>query len=829
MPETDKPGTFYLGRSYDLAKRQTGDEPLLYDSKDLTTHAVCVGMTGSGKTGLCLALLEEAALNGIPAIAIDPKGDLGNLLLAFPNLQPSDFRPWIEADEAARQKVTPDKFAASQAKLWSDGLAKWGQGPDRIRRYCDATERVIYTPGSSTGIPITVLKSFAAPPKALMDDGDAFRDRIASAASGLLALLGINADPVRSREHILLSNLLETSWRAGRDLDLQQLIRQIQQPPFGKIGAVDLESFFPAAQRTKLSMSLNNLLASPSFAGWLEGQSLDISQMLFTPAGKPRLAVVSIAHLDDAQRMFFVTILLNEILAWIRTQSGTSNLRALLYMDEVFGYFPPVGNPPSKRPMLTLLKQARAFGLGCMLATQNPVDLDYKGLSNAGTWFLGRLQTERDKARVLDGLEGASAEAGSTFNRHDMEAKLASLGNRVFLMNNVHSNKPVVFQSRWAMSYLRGPLTRDQVKTLMDPLRKEFIGPTAGAAKLSAEVSNAASTSGNEATPAASAGFAGSSNRPILPAMIHEQFASVSGRVPDGYHLQYLPALLGKGKLHYVQASGNVDVWQDCVLVQPIHDTPPGDIWDGAALLGEPPATDPQPDDSGTFADLPAELACDKSYPIFQRQMADHLYRTASLALWQCEPLEQLSKPGETQEDFRTRLACQASERRDAERAKVTDSYAPKLAAADADVAKQQAKASTEKWQFFAKLGSVAMVAVDAVLRAKGMGPRGRPRSASTAFSQAAKEHGQQAVVQVDLASALDNKQRLEQARDQALADIDAKYKSDTIPLTHCELKPRKGDTTVDHVALLWLPFRTDAAGRTEAVYQLPNSSNTST
>jgi hypothetical protein len=823
MPETDKPGSFYLGRSYDLAKRQTGDQPLLYDSKDLTTHAVCVGMTGSGKTGLCVALLEEAALDGIPAIAIDPKGDLGNLLLAFPDLKPSDFRPWIETDEAARQKISPDEFAAAQAKLWKEGLAKRDQGPERIRRYCDATECVIYTPGSNIGIPITVLKSFAAPPKALIDDGEAFRDRISSAASGLLALLGIDADPVRSREHILLSNLLETSWQAGRDLDLQQLIRQIQLPPFGKIGAVDLESFYPAAQRTKLSMSLNNLLASPSFAGWLEGQSLDISQMLFTPAGKPRLAVVSIAHLDDAQRMFFVAILLNEILAWIRTQSGTSNLRALLYMDEVFGYFPPVGNPPSKRPMLTLLKQARAFGLGCMLATQNPVDLDYKGLSNAGTWFLGRLQTERDKARVLDGLEVASAEAGSTFNRRDMEAKLASLGNRVFLMNNVHSNKPVVFQSRWAMSYLRGPLTRDQVKSLVDPLRKEFAkSDPGGAVAPPATINDTTPAALFAASPVRASLFAAASNRPILPATIDEQFASLSGRVPDGYHLKYLPAILGKGKLHYVQASGNFDVWQDCVLVQPVQDTPPDDIWDGAAMLGEPPSTDPQPDDSGAFADLPAELARDKSYPIFQRQLSDHLYRTASLALWTCEPLEQLSKPGEAQEDFRTRLAAQASQCRDADRAKVTDTYAPKLAAADAEVAKQQAKASTEKWQFFAKVGSVAMVAVDAVLRAKRMGPRGRPRSASTAFSQAATEHGQQAVVQVDLASALDNKQRLEQARDQALADVDAKYKSDTLPLTHCELKTRKGDTTVDRVALLWHPFRTDAAGRMEAVYQLP-------
>ncbi|HEY2760307.1 MAG TPA: ATP-binding protein, partial [Pirellulales bacterium] len=573
-------------------------------------------------------------------------------------------------------------------------------------------------------------------------------------------------------------------------------------------------------------MSLNNLLASPSFAGWLEGESLDIPKMLFTSSGKPRLAVVSIAHLDDAQRMFFVTILLNEILAWIRTQSGTSNLRALLYMDEVFGYFPPVGNPPSKRPMLTLLKQARAFGLGCVLATQNPVDLDYKGLSNAGTWFLGRLQTERDKARVLEGLEGASAEAGAAFNRGEMEAKLASLGNRVFLMNNVHSNKPVVFQSRWAMSYLRGPLTRDQIKSLMDPLRKEF---AKGSASRADDTASGGTSVAPTATPVRSGSSSGASNRPILSAAIREVFAGISGRVPDGYQLQYRPALLGKCKLHYAQAAGNIDVWQDCCLVQSEQKTSPDDIWDGAPIFAESPSTDPQPDDSAAFADLPAELAREKSYPIFQRQLSDHLYRTASLAIWTCELLEQYSKPDEAQADFRARLATQVSARREAERARVTSTYAPKLAAADADIAKQQAKASTEKWQFFAKLGSVAMVAVDAVLRAKGMGPRGRPRSASTAFSQAAKEHGEQAVVQVDLATALDNKQRLEQARDQALADVDAKYNSDTVPLARFELKPRKGDITVDQVVLLWLPFRVDGAGRAEAVYQSPNSLNPQT
>ncbi len=242
---------------------------------------------------------------------------------------------------------------------------------------------------------------------------------------GCLALLGIDADPVRSREHIFLSTMLTKAWEEGQDLDVAEMIREIQQPPFDTVGVMDLDTFFPAKDRSALAMDLNNLLASPSFAGWMEGEPLDIQRLLYNPEGKPRLSIISIAHLDDAQRMFFVTILLNEVLAWMRTQPGTGSLRALLYMDEVYGYFPPVANPPSKQPMLTLLKQARAFGVGCVLATQNPVDLDYKGLSNCGTWFLGRLQTERDKARVIEGLEGASAQASATFNKQAMEATLA--------------------------------------------------------------------------------------------------------------------------------------------------------------------------------------------------------------------------------------------------------------------------------------------------------------------------------------------------------------------------------------------------------------------
>src|SRR6266550_4355749 len=464
----EKLGQFYLGREYDVEKKTSADKNLvLYDSKDLVTHAIVVGMTGSGKTGLCIDLIEEAAIDGVPAIAIDPKGDLTNLLLTFPDLQPLDFRPWINEEDAARKGLSPDEYAKQQADLWRNGLASWGEDGERIRRLKAAADFAIYTPGSSAGIPVSIVRSFAAPPAALREDAELFRERVATTATSLLALVGIAADPVKSREHILLSTLFTAAWTAGQDLDLTALVNQVQKPPMGRIGALDLEKFYPAKDREDLALRINGLIAAPGFAGWLEGEPLDVSAFFRSSAGKPRVSIFSIAHLSDAERMFFVALLLNDIYGWIRTQSGTTSLRAILYMDEIFGFFPPVAEPPSKRPMLNLLKQARAFGLGVVLATQNPVDLDYKGLANCGTWFLGRLQTERDKLRVLDGLEGASAAAGTNFDRSEMDRLLSGLGNRVFLMNNVHEDHPVVFQSRWALSYLRGPLTRQQIGQLM--------------------------------------------------------------------------------------------------------------------------------------------------------------------------------------------------------------------------------------------------------------------------------------------------------------------------------------------------------------------------
>src|SRR4051812_48612690 len=561
----EKLGVFYLGREFDPGANALKDDPVLYDSRDLTTHAVCMGMTGSGKTGLCLSLLEEAAIDGVPAICIDPKGDLGNLMLTFPDLAPADFEPWVDAGEAARKGQTTAQLAAAAAESWKKGLAEWDQSPARIARLRAAADVAIYTPGAETGLPLSVLRSFAPPATALLADAGAVRDRVGAVVAGLLSLLGIDADPIGSREHILLANILEGAWRKGLSLDMPGLIQAVQKPAFDKLGAFDLETFFPAKDRLKLAMQLNNLIASPGFATWMTGELLDAQRLLFTADGKPRISVISIAHLNDAERMFIVTLVLNEVIAWMRNQSGTSSLRALFYMDEIFGYFPPTANPPSKQPMLTLLKQARAFGLGVVLATQNPVDLDYKGLSNCGTWFIGRLQTERDKLRVIEGLKSALPDADSS----NLEGLMSSLTQRVFLMRNVHEDAAILMKTRWALSYLRAPLTGAEITRAMGERK---------AAAPSANDLGAATP----ATPASSG--APSGGRPPVGAGIAEYFlAATKGAGP----ILYKPMVAGFGKLHYVDSKLALDEWQTAGWLAPFDDGGGKASWEDATRDGQ--------------------------------------------------------------------------------------------------------------------------------------------------------------------------------------------------------------------------------------------------
>ena len=840
MKDFEKLGAFYLGKRYDLGDRELEDDLILYDSKDLTTHAICVGMTGSGKTGLCLTLLEEAAIDGVPAIIIDPKGDLPNLALAFEKLDPESFRPWIDEGEATREGATVEQYAATVAARWRKGLAEWGQGPARIKNYCASVDIPIYTPGSNSGLPLTVLRSFNAPKPELIADNDAYRAHVTAAASGLLALLGIDADPVQDREHILIATLLDHAWRAGKNVDVAELIRQIQDPPLATIGVVPLDSFYPDKDRNQLAMRLNNLLASPSFAGWMEGEPLDVSRLLYTREGKPRLAIISIAHLSDPERMFFVTILLNEVIGWMRSQPGTSSLRALLYMDEVFGFFPPISNPPSKTPMLTLLKQARAHGLGVVLATQNPVDLDYKGLSNIGTWFLGRLQTARDKQRVLEGLEGAAAQTGSQFDRAKMDQALAALGKRVFLMNNVHEDGPVTFHTRWAMSYLRGPLTRAQIKKLMDPRRPQGEAePTAtnpGASETAkmdkGSVAGRKTAGGPGATTAPEvevADSAASTARPKLPRRVRERFLAPLVPSDEDVTLAYRPALLAKVHLHYARASYKIDLWEDFSLLVRLPERVKKSPWTDETLQVEPTdlALDKEPEAEATYLADAELLGKWANYTRWKKQCETFCYQTRPMQLYRCAELKSYSQPGESEGEFRARLRHLARERRDVEVEKLRNKYARRVARSEENISKAEARVAREEaqrgraytktaWSF----GSTIME----VLFGRKTRSRATARSGSRAArdaSEAYKQHGDVRAAKAKLSAEKKSYRELKKRIERETKRIDAAYEPDALAVEPLVLRPRKSDIEIERIALVWLPFHVHAEGQMESVHEI--------
>jgi hypothetical protein len=789
MQDFEKLGVFYLGKPYDPETSQAKDEPLLYTSKDLVTHAVCVGMTGSGKTGLCISLLEEAAIDGIPAIAIDPKGDLTNLLLTFPKLAPEDFRPWINEDDARNKGVSPDDFARQQAELWTKGLASSGEDGARIQRLRDAADFAIYTPGSDAGIPISILSSFAAPGKAVVDDRELFLDRINATVTSLLGLVGIDADPIQSREHTLLSTILDNAWRAGQDLDLAGLITQIQKPPFAKVGVMDLESFFPAKDRFALALSINNLLASPGFQTWLTGEPLDIGAMLHSPQGKPRVSILSIAHLSDAERMFFVSLLLNQVLSWMRAQSGTTSLRAILYMDEIFGFFPPVANPPSKKPLLTLLKQARAFGLGVVLATQNPMDLDYKGLSNAGTWFIGRLQTDRDKMRVLDGLEGAMSEAGAAFDRQRMNKILSGLGNRVFLLNNVHEDAPVLFQTRWTLSYLRGPITRDQIRLL--------------SGRNAAQPATSASSVTDAATPAP----ASSASAPVLPPDIPQYYVPVrqTGSVT------YQPTVIGAARILFSDDKLKINESRDLVFATPLTDAATPCDWVQAqavdTAIGD---LEKSPEEGALFANLPSAAAQARNYAAWNKAFATWLFQTQALDLFASPSLGEVSNPGENERDFRVRLQQAAREERDKLAESLRGKYAPKIAALEerkrrAEVATEQQK-SQQQAATIQTAVSVGASILGAFLGRKALSAAtmGRAATAARQASRTYKESQDVSQAKENVDQLVQQLADLQKQFNDEVASLQQKVDPGTEQLDHRAVRPKRTNISVQMVALGW-------------------------
>lgn len=776
LADFEKLGAFYLGRT-----SAPGEEaqPYLYESRDLTTHGVVIGMTGSGKTGLSIALLEEAAIDGIPAIVVDPKGDLGNLLLSFPELRDEDFARW----------APPGVDAAREATKWREGLAEWGQDGARIQRLRAAADITLYTPGSRAGRAVSITGSLAAPPPEVRDDAELVNERITQVATSLLGLVGVTAEPGKSREHVLVSTILQRAWAAGEDLDLAGLVLRIQEPPFARIGVLDVEAFFPTKERFALAVAYNSLLASPGFEAWLEGDPLDVAKLLWTTEGKPRISILSIAHLDDAQRMFFVSLLLGQMVSWMRAQPGTPSLRALFFMDEVVGYFPPVAMPPSKPPLLLLLKQARAFGLGVVLATQNPVDLDYKGLSNAGTWLIGRLQTERDKARVIDGLEGAAS--GSAFDRETVDRILSGLKKRHFYVHDVHAAQPVVIESRWTLSYLRGPLTRDEIRRLA--------GGGAPAGPLAAPAPAPAPAVGTVRMKEAGG------ERPAVPPGVPEVFFPTTAPRP-----LYRAWALGAARVEFTDAKTGLDFAREVMFVAPVNDGAIPLRWEDAKWAGAVGVRElaNAPAAGARFLDPPAPMLVPKSYPAWSKKLAAWLASTQGVARWRSAALKTFSAPNEDEGAFRARLAQTAREARDRAAEELRSKYGTKLAQLEERIRKAQHAVAREEEQASAQRAEAAFSFGGGLLGSflggrAGRAVTGATRAAKSA-SRAAKESRDAAREKENLSVLLERHRALQDELRAAMAGVTSALDPSTAPLEHVVTKPKKTGITVHLVALAW-------------------------
>jgi len=834
---------FYLGRLYDSTQAKVTDQPLQYDPADLTTHAVVTGMTGSGKTGLCIALMEEAALQGIPAILIDPKGDLTNLLLHFPDLAPQDFQPWLDPELARRAGKSVEQASTDAALAWRNGLAEWGVTHERMLALKNAAEFAIYTPGSDAGIPVNVLSSLAAPGLDWASNREVLTERISSTVTAILGLVGFDElDPIRSREHILLSNIFQSAWSQNKSLDLTELILQIQSPPFDKLGVFPVDTFFPAKDRMALALQINNILAAPAFELWRIGQPLDIAALLRAPDARPRHSVFYLAHLSDAERMFFVTLLLSAVETWMRTQSGATSLRALLYMDEIYGYLPPTRNPSSKQPLLRMLKQARAFGLGLLLATQNPVDVDYKGLSNAGTWFIGKLQTEQDKQRLLDGLEST---ASGALERGTIDKLITGLGKRVFIMQNVHEKLPVVFQTRWTMNFLAGPMTRSQIPALNKLVGAGFQSPVSSIQSSVSGVQSAVSALEPAAAPESfepipvatpvpgdatsfstvlgpsSAG--GSLTRPSAPAGIAEFFlplnlsftkaVAASGEslpadsAPAG--LLYRPALIACAQVRFLDRKYNLDAEQVKSALVANPDKRGVIRWDDfVATVPDAAAMDPAPDPQARFASLDAPLSEAKLIAVLQRDFADWVYRTSKITVRSNQALGLYATPDVSQAEFMKACADAAREARAAEMAKATTAIDRQIKTLKDKIAREGRELKMDEDEVSQRKGEELATHAENVLGLFG-GRRSSRRLSSSLSKHRMTEQAKDDVQEsVDALKQYDQElAQLEAARQQALDSAGSQWGDVVNSITEIPVLPKKTDIYINVFGVAWLPY----------------------
>lgn len=798
----EKLGSFYIGKEYDIKNSKLTDKLVMYDSRDLTTHTVCIGMTGSGKTGLCIDILEEAAIDNIPAIIIDPKGDITNLLLTFPNLSKEEFSPWVDPDEANRKGMSIDDYALQQAELWKKGLADWGQDGNRIKLLRDNVDFMVYTPGSEAGTPVSILHSFDAPSISWEDESELIREQIQGIVSGILGLIGVDADPLNSREHILISNIFEHFWSKNQNLDIAKLIISIQDPPFRTLGVFEIDTFFPKKDRMTLSMKLNSLIASPSFKNWLEGQPLDILGFLKNKEGKTRHSIFYIAHLNDSERMFFVTLLLNQIISWMRKQSGTNSLRTLIYMDEIFGYFPPVANPPSKKPLLTLLKQARAFGVGVMLATQNPVDLDYKGLTNTGTWFIGRLQTERDKLRLLEGLDTISSSSNATLNKDEIDKLISNLGKRVFIFHSIHEDAPLIFQTRWAMSYLRGPMTKNEIKSIMKNRTPEI--STSIKSQKPIEISTGKITA---APPTISSEIqqiflpiTRSSNL-VIQEIKNRYQKEISFETPS---LIYKPGVLGKCIIHYQDKNTGLNEDQEKSLILYSSEIMQ---WENSKEVKISNLVTSS-EEKANFMEIPESINDPKDFNELKKNFSDFLFYNSNFKLYHSPLLKVYSNPNETKGDFILRITQMARERRDEEVDRIEQKYAKEfeklkdnLEKSQALIIKKQASANALKQE--------AMVSAGESVIGMFMGRRST-RSATKAMNKYQKSKTVAVDIeeaQKDIESINKEMQLLENELKLQIESIKQKREKEISEVKEALIQPKKSDIEIKMVSLAWIPY----------------------
>ena len=795
MPE------LFLGGHVDPATHDRTGDDVRPDSDTFTTHGVIVGMTGSGKTGLGVVLIEEVLSSGLPTLVIDPKGDLTNLCLTFPGLSAAEFRPWIDVAQADAAGQQPDAFAAGQAELWAKGLLGWGLTARNIADLRATTDFTIYTPGSQAGVPVNIVGSLGAP--ADVTDAELVADEIEGFVGGLLGLVGIDADPLTSREHILLSNLIADAWASGKDLDLPTLVGLVGNPPIRKLGVFELDQFFPPDDRMGLALKLNGLLASPSFAAWADGPPLDIASMLYSDDGSPRCAIVTTAHLSDDERQFVTSLVLSKLVTWMRRQSGTTDLRAMLYMDEVAGYLPPTANPPTKKPIMTLMKQARAFGVGVVLSTQNPVDIDYKALSNAGTWMIGRLSTERDKARLLDGLGSATG----TVDVGAVSDTISGLAKREFVMRRPGADDTDVFTTRWAMSYLRGPMTRDQIRDLMAGARDAAAGATPAARRATGGPTIEAVLDDDETTvmPDIADGV------PVRYVDVAAPWLADVGADPHGDRLE--PAIVARVALRYDDAKADLvhDEEYECVI------SPLGDVVDvsravavdyDARDLRTGPVTP-----SSVYRMTEAKLGTKAFFSGVERDLADHLYRTMTVDIPVNKALALYGRPGESADEFAARCVRAADEAADAAIAELRDEYETKVAKVRDQIAAAEDRVDVLEREADSRRNSELLSTAGSIL---GGLLSGKSRSGMLSrLGTAAGRRGTTGAARERVDAAENKVERLQAGLERLEADladdvtaIDDEWSTKATQVDTLSIGLEKTDIKVTEFVLAWLPVR---------------------